>query len=244
MGTKPGDRLMGQLERRAEAISGEFNWMDFTETIWFYAATHLKPSEDLVRGLEARAALISEHLRNHHVIMFFWAYAEMKLTPGHAFMTRLQRQARVASTTLDCKQLASFFCSVADGGAAFDVDDETYAMMSARTNELAGMFHKEEQSLLIWASVKLPVTHGPSTEAVLHRDVGAMLQKYAAPGKYQSKVVPVAAKGHVHAASADARQTSEVRVACECLSGAGQQFGVEVWQDGETQPFLECDVCT
>jgi hypothetical protein len=106
------------------------------------------------------------------------------------------------------------------------------------------MFDKEEQSLLIWSSVKLPVTHGPSTQAALHRDVGQMLQKYAAPGKYQSKVVPVAAKGHVHAASADARQTSEVRVACECLSGAGQQFGVEVWQDGETQPFLECDVCT
>ena len=36
MGTKPGKRMMGQLERRAEAISGEFNSQDHTvaNTLW------------------------------------------------------------------------------------------------------------------------------------------------------------------------------------------------------------------
>ena len=34
MGTKPGERMMGQLERRAEAISGEFNSQDVANTLW------------------------------------------------------------------------------------------------------------------------------------------------------------------------------------------------------------------
>jgi hypothetical protein len=34
MGTKPGERMMGQLERRAEAISGEFNSQEVANTLW------------------------------------------------------------------------------------------------------------------------------------------------------------------------------------------------------------------
>jgi hypothetical protein len=34
MGTKPGVRMMGQLERRAEAISGEFNSQNVANTLW------------------------------------------------------------------------------------------------------------------------------------------------------------------------------------------------------------------
>jgi hypothetical protein len=34
MGTKPGERMMGQLERRAEAISGEFNSQNVANTLW------------------------------------------------------------------------------------------------------------------------------------------------------------------------------------------------------------------
>jgi hypothetical protein len=33
MGTKPGERMMGQLERRVEAISGEFNSQDIANTL-------------------------------------------------------------------------------------------------------------------------------------------------------------------------------------------------------------------
>jgi hypothetical protein len=34
MGTKPGERMMGQLERRAVAISGEFNSQNVANTLW------------------------------------------------------------------------------------------------------------------------------------------------------------------------------------------------------------------
>ena len=37
MGTKPGERMMGQLERRAEAISGEFNSQEVAKTLWAFA---------------------------------------------------------------------------------------------------------------------------------------------------------------------------------------------------------------
>ena len=34
MGTKPGERMMGHLERRVEAISGKFNSQDVPDTLW------------------------------------------------------------------------------------------------------------------------------------------------------------------------------------------------------------------
>ncbi len=37
---KPQDRLMGQLERRAEAISGDINAQDIANALWEYAAIY------------------------------------------------------------------------------------------------------------------------------------------------------------------------------------------------------------
>ncbi len=45
IGTKPGERLVGQLEQRAEAISGEFNLQEVANTLWaicfFYIQFHV-----------------------------------------------------------------------------------------------------------------------------------------------------------------------------------------------------------
>ena len=45
MGTKSGDRMMGQLERQAEAISGEFNSQNVANTLWAYATMGTRPGE-------------------------------------------------------------------------------------------------------------------------------------------------------------------------------------------------------
>jgi hypothetical protein len=37
MGTKPGERMMGRLERRAEAISEEFKSQEVANTLWAFA---------------------------------------------------------------------------------------------------------------------------------------------------------------------------------------------------------------
>jgi hypothetical protein len=34
MGRKPGERMMGQVEGQAEAISGEFNSQEVANTLW------------------------------------------------------------------------------------------------------------------------------------------------------------------------------------------------------------------
>ena len=51
MGTKPEQRMMGELERRAEAISAEFNSQNVANTLWAYATMGTKP-----RGADDEAA--------------------------------------------------------------------------------------------------------------------------------------------------------------------------------------------
>jgi hypothetical protein len=45
MGAKPGESVMGQLERRAEAISGDFKPQDIANTLWAFATMGTKPGE-------------------------------------------------------------------------------------------------------------------------------------------------------------------------------------------------------
>jgi len=45
MGTKPGERMMGQLERRAEAISGDFNSQSVANTLWVFPKMKTKPGD-------------------------------------------------------------------------------------------------------------------------------------------------------------------------------------------------------
>jgi hypothetical protein len=65
MGTRPGERMMGQLERRAEAISGEFLKLSFksqevANTLGAYARMRTRPGERMMGQLELRTELISE----------------------------------------------------------------------------------------------------------------------------------------------------------------------------------------
>ena len=41
------ERMMGQLERRAETISGEFNSQAVANTLWVFATMGTKPGERL-----------------------------------------------------------------------------------------------------------------------------------------------------------------------------------------------------
>jgi hypothetical protein len=57
---RPGERMMGQLERRLEAISGEFNSQEVANTLWAFATMGTKPGERMMGQLERRAEAISE----------------------------------------------------------------------------------------------------------------------------------------------------------------------------------------
>jgi hypothetical protein len=43
MGTKPRQKMMGQLERRAEGISGEFKPQEVENTLWAFGKMRTKP---------------------------------------------------------------------------------------------------------------------------------------------------------------------------------------------------------
>ena len=49
---KPGKRLIGLLERWAEAISGEFNSQEVANTLWEDATMGMQPGEGLLGKLE------------------------------------------------------------------------------------------------------------------------------------------------------------------------------------------------
>ena len=55
MGRKPGERVMGLLEGRAEAISGELKPKSVANTLWAYATMGRQAGEQLTGLLERQA---------------------------------------------------------------------------------------------------------------------------------------------------------------------------------------------
>jgi hypothetical protein len=51
-GGKPGKRLIGQLERWVEPISGELNSQNIAITLWAFATMKTKPGQRLMGQLE------------------------------------------------------------------------------------------------------------------------------------------------------------------------------------------------
>jgi hypothetical protein len=51
--------LLPELERRAEAISEEFNWQEVANTLWTFARMGTKPGERLMGQLEGQAEVIA-----------------------------------------------------------------------------------------------------------------------------------------------------------------------------------------
>ena len=55
MGTMPGgQRMIGQLEWRAEAITGEFTSQDIANTLWAFATMKRKPGDQMMGKLERK----------------------------------------------------------------------------------------------------------------------------------------------------------------------------------------------
>jgi hypothetical protein len=79
MGTKPGERMMGQLERRAEAISGEFKPQEVANTLWAFTTMGTKPGERMMGQLERRAEAISGEFKPQDITNTLWAISFFSL---------------------------------------------------------------------------------------------------------------------------------------------------------------------
>ncbi len=65
---------MGQLEGRAEALSGDFNSQAVANTLWAYATMGRKPGERMMGQLEGRAEAISRDFIAQAVTNILWSF--------------------------------------------------------------------------------------------------------------------------------------------------------------------------
>ena len=74
--------MMGLLEERVEAISGEFKSKHVSRTLLTYVKMKRKLGDRLMGLLEEPVEAISGEFKSHHVSETMWAYASMGRKPG------------------------------------------------------------------------------------------------------------------------------------------------------------------
>jgi hypothetical protein len=85
MGTKYGERMMGQLERRTEAISGEFNTQDVANLLWAFTTMGTKPGDRMMGQLERRVETISGDFNSQDVANLLWVFTTMGTKQGGVY---------------------------------------------------------------------------------------------------------------------------------------------------------------
>ncbi len=89
--------MMGQLEGRAEAISGEFNSREVANMLWAYATMGRKPGERMMGQLEGRVEAISGEFNSRDVANTLWTFATMGRKPGERMMGQLEGRVEAIS---------------------------------------------------------------------------------------------------------------------------------------------------
>jgi hypothetical protein len=74
---KPGKRLIGLLERWAEAISGEFNSQEVANTLWEYATMGMQPGEGLFGNLDEQMNIISHEFISVALFMLILVFGNI-----------------------------------------------------------------------------------------------------------------------------------------------------------------------
>ena len=82
VGTRPGVGMMGLLERRAEAISWDFNSQNTATTLCAYVTMGTRPGVGMIELLEGRVEAMSAEFNSQNVAKTLWAFATMRRMPG------------------------------------------------------------------------------------------------------------------------------------------------------------------
>ena len=77
---------MGQLERRAEAMSGQLNSQEVANTLWAFATMRTKPGERVMGQQKRRAQAISGEFNSQHVANTLWVFVSSSRCLLHACM--------------------------------------------------------------------------------------------------------------------------------------------------------------
>ena len=111
---------MGLLEEQVEAISGEFDSEDVSDTLWAYAEMGRMPRKRLMGLLEGRMETISGEFQSQDVSDTLWAYAKMGRKPGERLMG-LKAGERLVKASEHHQELESVTRSPVDSREPGDV---------------------------------------------------------------------------------------------------------------------------
>jgi hypothetical protein len=87
---KAAGHLLLALERRTQAISGEFSSQAVASTLWAFAAMWTKEKRTMGQ-LERRAEAISGECNSLDFANTLWAFATTEKRPGERMMGQLER---------------------------------------------------------------------------------------------------------------------------------------------------------
>ncbi len=135
---------MGQLERRAEAISGEFKSQDVANTLCAYATMRTKLGERMMGQLERRAEVISGEFKSQDVANTLCSFATMGAKTGERMMGQLERRAEAISGEFNSQEVANTLWTISFFRIQFNLAPRLYCALSCR---FFPMDFDDEQSL-------------------------------------------------------------------------------------------------
>jgi hypothetical protein len=140
--------MMGQLERRAEAISGEFNSQNVANTLWAFARMGRKPGERMMGQLEQRAEAISGEFNSQEIASTLWAFATMGRKPRERTMELLEGRVEAISGEFNSQEIANTLWAYATMG--LKMREQIQGTLQQRAEDIAGDFSSRDICTVFW----------------------------------------------------------------------------------------------
>jgi hypothetical protein len=169
--------MMGQLERRVEAISGEFNSQAVANTLWAYATIGTKPGERMMRQLERRSEVISGEFSSQHVANTLWAYATIGTRPGDRMMGQLERRSEAISGEFNSQDVANTLWAYATIGTR--PGERMMGQLERRVEAISGEFSSQNVANTLWAYATMGTRPGERMMRQLERRAEAISGEFS-----------------------------------------------------------------
>jgi hypothetical protein len=146
--------MMGQLERRVEAISGEISSQAVANTLWAFATIGTKLGEQMMGLLEQRVESVAESFTAQEVSSTLWAFAEMDWRPYKAkeeerMMGLLEERVEATSATFNSHDVSKTLWAYATMKRR--PGERMMELLEGRVKDLSGQFSPQNIATLVWA---------------------------------------------------------------------------------------------
>jgi hypothetical protein len=141
--------MMGRLERRAEAISGEFTSKNVANTLSAFATIGTKPGERMMGQLERRTEAISGEFTSQNVANTLWAFATIGTKPGERMMGQLERRTEAISGEFTSQDVANTLWAFATIGSK--PGERMMGQLERRAEAISGEFTSQAVAITLWA---------------------------------------------------------------------------------------------